>query len=122
MHPDNIKRIVASNLKSLRTAKNYTQEYVAEKLGKNDYTAYQRLESGNIDLKFDVAYRIAELYNIPMERLYVEDEHPLVRDVDPKSNYIRKTQIEVNVKLDGSDLSLEHQIELLRKVNNLIKG
>jgi transcriptional regulator with XRE-family HTH domain len=122
---DHFREKIAEGLRSLRVKKNYSQEYVADRLGKNDYTGYQRIETGRTELKFEDAYKLARLYKVPMEHIF----NPDLKNRDEKEsidqihdlNY-KKNLIQVTVNLDGTDDFLEHQIELLRGMNKVISG
>jgi transcriptional regulator with XRE-family HTH domain len=115
---------IAENLKELRLEHNYSQEYLGEVLGKNDYTAYQRLEHGKAELKFADAYKLARLYKIPMEHIFDpelrKEDSLLVKD--HPITYKKKNLVQITVNLDGSEDFLESQIELLRGMNKVISG
>lgn len=120
---DHVKAKIAYQLKSLRAKKNYTQEYVAELLQKGDYTAYQRLEHGKVDLKFEDAFKLAEIYGVRMEEIMnpSDDREDSIADLERES-YIRmkKNSLQLSVVLDGDEINLARQIELLKGVNGLL--
>lgn len=116
---------IAQNLKELRLEHNYSQEYIGEVLGKNDYTAYQRLEHGKADLKFSDAHKLARLYKIPMEHIFdpeLRKEDSLLMKDHPIGNYKKKNLVQITVNLDGSEDFLEQQIDMLRGMNKVIAG
>ncbi|RZS94713.1 helix-turn-helix domain-containing protein [Cecembia calidifontis] len=51
-----LKSHIAENLRKHRVLRGYTQEYIAEYLGKKDYTAYSRYEQGRSNLNPDCSY------------------------------------------------------------------
>jgi transcriptional regulator with XRE-family HTH domain len=116
---------VAANLRRLRLEKDYSQLYVSEILGKTDYTAYQRLESGKTELKLEDAVKLSELYKIPIERIW---DNSLAQEKTEVGENPREYQIlgapkkvQIQVQLDGSESMLQDQIELLTSINKVVK-
>jgi len=116
---DLVKSRIAQGLKSLRLEANYTQEYIADVLGKGDYSAYYRLEAGKTELKFEDAFKLSQLYNVPMEQIYDPD---LKKNIvyEPREDYKPANSLQMNVVLDGKETTLKKQVELLTKVNALL--
>lgn len=120
---DQIKAKIARQLISLRTKKKYTQGYVAKILGKGDYTAYQRLEHGKVDLKYEDAFKLAELYGLRMEEIM----NPVEMSPEGLGNFerdsylrIKKNSLQLVILLDGDEVNLARQIELLKEVNGFL--
>ncbi len=120
---DQVKAKIAFQLKSLRTKKNYTQEYVAELLKMGDYTAYHRLEHGKTILKFEVAFKLAKIFGVKMEELM----NPIEKDQDECDNlqrdsylWIKKNSLQLVILLDGDEINLARQIELLKEMNGFL--
>ena len=114
-----MKSHIAENLRKHRVLRGYTQEYIAEYLGKKDYTAYSRYEQGRSNLKMEDAIRLAELYEVDVQELI-----SVVPSVKTNHEYTKKMngngQISVLVDLDGTQNSLESNILRLKKINELI--
>jgi transcriptional regulator with XRE-family HTH domain len=114
-----LKSHIAENLRKHRVLRGYTQEYIAEYLGKKDYTAYSRYEQGRSNLKMEDAIRLAELYEVDVQELI-----SVIPSVNANHDYTKKTngngQISVLVDLDGTQNSLESNILRLKKINELI--
>lgn len=113
---------IAQGLKALRLEHNYTQEYLADVLGKGDYSAYYRLESGKTELKFEDAFKLASLYSISMEEIYDPALRGSSRIMSEARTQLQPaSRMNVNVVLDGQEQTLQKQIDLLTKVNELLK-
>jgi transcriptional regulator with XRE-family HTH domain len=114
-----LKNHIAENLRKHRVLRGYTQEYIAEYLGKKDYTAYSRYEQGRSNLKMEDAIRLAELYEVDVQDLIGTPPSFSTQNDFPKKNG-NHGQISVLVDLDGSTNSLESSILRLKKINELI--
>lgn len=54
---------VKETIKDLRKANNYTQEYVAEKLGISQ-NAYSKIELGHSGISIKKLFKFSEIYNV----------------------------------------------------------
>lgn len=117
------KMIIGQGLKSLRLDRNYTQEFVASVLGNADGTSVYRLESGKVDLKLEDAMKLAELYDVSVDRIYnpKRTKEEELSD-NPRSSYGLRNQIHLSIILDGTPKNLQKQIEMLTKVNAALAG
>jgi len=112
-----LKSHIAENLRKHRVLRGYTQEYIAEYLGKKDYTAYSRYEQGRSNLKMEDAIRLAELYEVDVQELISKI---------PSVNHLQESQkkqsglVSILIDLDGSSGKLESNIQRLKKINDLI--
>lgn len=121
-----LKSNIAENLRKHRVLRGYTQEYIAEYLGKKDYTAYSRYEQGRSNLKMEDAIKLSELYEVDVQELI--SVAPTVNhsyDFSKKANGNNQNgngngHVSVLVDLDGSSSSLESNIIRLKKINELI--
>lgn len=112
-----LKSNIAENLRKHRVLRGYTQEYIAEYLGKKDYTAYSRYEQGRSNLKMEDAIKLADLYQVDVQELI--SVSPKVNDSfenHKKANGL----ISILVDLDGSSSMLESNIIRLKKINELL--
>lgn len=59
---------INDNIKSMRELKNYTQEYMAQRL---DITqaAYSKIEKGNTSISFDKLEKIATVFEVDLEAI-----------------------------------------------------
>lgn len=112
-----LKSNIAENLRKHRVLRGYTQEYIAEYLGKKDYTAYSRYEQGRSNLKMEDAIKLADLYQVDVQELIsVSPKINQTFDNHKKSNGL----ISILVDLDGSSSTLESNIIRLKKINELL--
>jgi len=112
-----LKSNIAENLRKHRVLRGYTQEYIAEYLGKKDYTAYSRYEQGRSNLKMEDAIKLADLYQVDVQELIsVSPKINQSFDNHKKSNGL----ISILVDLDGSSSTLESNIIRLKKINELL--
>jgi transcriptional regulator with XRE-family HTH domain len=113
---------IAQGLKKLRLEHEYSQEYLAEKLGKADPSGYQRIESGRTELKFEDAYLLAKIYQVPLEQIYDPNLRPAEVLSDNPIQYGKSNQLQVSVILDGKEHTLKKHIEMLSNVNKLLSN
>lgn len=112
-----LKSHIAENLRKHRVLRGYTQEYIAEYLGKKDYTAYSRYEQGRSNLKMEDAIRLADLYEVDVQELI---------SIIPSANHLQDSKkkqsglVSILVDLDGNSGKLESNIQRLKKINDLI--
>jgi transcriptional regulator with XRE-family HTH domain len=112
-----LKSNIAENLRKHRVLKGYTQEYIAEYLGKRDYTAYSRYEQGRSNLKMEDAIKLASLYEVDVQELIsVSPTSSHSSEIQKKSNGL----VSILVELDGSSSTLENNISRLKKINDLL--
>lgn len=60
-------------LRELRESRGITQTYISKKLGFSTVSAYNLIESGQRGLQVDKAKKIAEIFNVKMEDLFLEN-------------------------------------------------
>ena len=70
--------LLGGRIKALRTAKNYTQEQVAEQLGISRQK-YARIENGSNSITFDILTKVAEILDVTVGDITrILDEEPAV--------------------------------------------
>lgn len=110
----------------LREEHKYSQEYLSEYLGKNDYSTYGKIENGKSRISNYDLYKIASLYNISVEELINPSYHSK-KEVVQLSNedqavyHYKKNTLNINIELDGSDLTLDKSLDMIKKINELLK-
>ncbi|HVU58465.1 MAG TPA: helix-turn-helix transcriptional regulator [Puia sp.] len=75
--------MTGQKLRLLREFRNYSQEYIAEKLGITQH-AYSRLENNQTKLTAERLERLAAILNIPPLEL-LSDKEPVIHFSDPPS-------------------------------------
>lgn len=76
--------MTGQKLRLLREFRNYSQEYIAEKLGITQH-AYSRLENNQTKLTAERLERLASILNIPPLEL-LSDKEPVIYFSDPVSS------------------------------------
>ncbi|WP_186757586.1 helix-turn-helix domain-containing protein [Echinicola salinicaeni] len=113
-----LKQHIAENLRKYRVLRGFTQEYIADYLGKKDYTAYSRYEQGRSNLKMDDAIKLSELYEVEVQDL-INGSPGIKQKKEGEGNL--ENNLSLMVTLDGSQETLEDQLKRLKKVNSLIE-
>lgn len=119
-HMKEQKAKIAYHLKQLRTKYNYTQAFIADELGKGDYTGYQRLEAGKADLKLEDAAKLAEVYKISIDEIFDPLNGKKSQFPINEAFYGNPSILNMTITLDGREDTLKKQIELLTKINALL--
>ncbi|WP_200975873.1 helix-turn-helix domain-containing protein [Echinicola sp. 20G] len=114
-----LKQHIAENLRKYRVLRGFTQEYIADYLGKKDYTAYSRYEQGRSNLKMDDAIKLSKLYDVEVQELI--NGSPRISPNGVHGDSSSSNSFSVLIKLDGSMETLENQLKRLRKLNTLIE-
>ncbi len=64
---------IGNKIKKIRELKNYTQEYMADRLGINQ-SGYSRLENDTSDITLSQIEKLSEIFNMRVEDLMTFDE------------------------------------------------
>ncbi|HWK07780.1 MAG TPA: helix-turn-helix domain-containing protein [Puia sp.] len=125
--------MTGQKLRVLREFRNYSQEYIAEKLGITQ-NAYSRIENNQTKITAERLGRLAGILNIPPMEL-LSDKEPVLHFSDPSSHpaqppkedhwreiieNTRQLYGQVIVSKDERIASLENEIFLLRKEKDRI--
>jgi transcriptional regulator with XRE-family HTH domain len=104
---------IGQRIRKIRENKEYTQEYVANKLDISQNT-YSKIESGNIKLTIDRIGELSKILDIPIEDL-LSDESKIF---NLNNNHIEKFYIE-NLQEENKGLvqSLKDQVKYLQEEN-----
>lgn len=106
--------MIGTKIKNIRELKNYTQDFMAEKL-KMTQAGYSKLERGETDITYSKIEEIAEILEVPIEDLIAFDKQKFfnsfnnVKGSNVGSIYINEMSKEVK-KL------YEDKIDLLNKL------
>ena len=65
--------MLGANLRYLRLKFGYSQNYIAQYLGKKSFTTVQKWESGIADPPLEVVGKLADLYDVSIDDLYYSD-------------------------------------------------
>ena len=88
---NDIKKIIASNIISLRKKHNMTQNELAEKLNYSD-NAVSRWERGDVTPSVKTLQQISEIFSVPLESLFKENVVTVLNN-DEKKQKIAKLSV-----------------------------
>ncbi len=91
---------VADRIKEHRLQKNYSQDYIAKKLGISQ-KAYSKIENNETRLNVEALVSIAEIMQIPVNQFFTEAKAPVLNDFSSGregDNVIYKTQNDNNIE------------------------
>jgi transcriptional regulator with XRE-family HTH domain len=77
------------NLRKLRVHANYSQEYVAEKMGIS-LTTYSRIERGVSAIDFEYIVKAAQLYKMTLDELANYGDPQFQKSKNVKAEYLKK--------------------------------
>jgi len=113
---------IGNKIKKIRELKNYTQEYMADRLGINQ-SGYSRLENDTSDISLSQLDKISEIFNMKTEDLLTFDEKIVfnnyadAKDFVVGNNYNGMTEKEKELYEKTIKL-LEDKINLLMQMNS----
>jgi transcriptional regulator with XRE-family HTH domain len=85
---------IYDRLKKVRLEKNYSQDYLAKKLGLTQ-KAYSKIENNETKLNVDVLQRLSEILEVPIEVFFRTHNQPNLNDFSSRNggdNVIYKTE------------------------------
>lgn len=110
---------IGYKIKKYREQKNYTQQYMSDRLNISQNT-YSKIETGGIKLTVDRLNQIAEILDVPIEQILINDNQIFNfhnSNVEKFYGYI-ETLHEDNKELIQTTINLlNEQLEYLRKEN-----
>lgn len=105
---------IEEKIKNLREIKNFTQEFMAEKLGITQ-AAYSKLESGNTKISYSKIEEISNIFGIQVEELLSFDSQKYFNSFN---NVKGSNNGSVTIKVEEGDIKqlYEDKISLLQKL------
>ena len=118
---------IGNKIKKVRELRNYTQEYMAEKLNMSQ-AGYSKIERDEVDINFDKIEKISEILNITPSALVGFDEKYVFHNYSQTTNsfginsdssfaQVKQLYEEQIVLLRDKIKYLEEKIETLEKRN-----
>lgn len=104
---------LAKNIRYLRKKRNWSQEDLADKLGKKSYTTIQKWESGVGDPTFKTLQDLARVFGVDIDSLANSD-----LEVDGKDNAL--SIAEASMLADYRSLNLEGQEKVQGYIADLL--
>lgn len=111
---DILKEKLSEKLRILRNRHGFSQEYMAQVMGKNDHTAYQRIETGRTEIKLDDFVKLAKIFSVPLDDLLNLDELPVRAKVNDNKQV---TEIPFTITLNGDLENFEKLVVVARQIN-----
>ena len=105
---------IVEKIKNLREMKNFTQEFMAEKLGITQ-TAYSKLECGSTKISYSKIEEISKIFDIQVEELLAFDSQKYFNSFN---NIKGSNNGSVTIKVEEGDIKqlYEDKINLLQKL------
>ncbi len=72
-------KTVADRIKEMRLKKNYSQDYIAKRLGISQ-KAYSKIENNETRLNVDALLSIADVLEIPVNHFFTDSKAPILND------------------------------------------
>ena len=104
---------LAKNIRYLRRKRNWSQEDLAEKLGKKSYTTIQKWESGVADPPFKTLQELARVFGVDIDSL-------ARADLEYGGQYDAVSISEAAILSDYRSLNLEGQEKVQSYITDLI--
>jgi transcriptional regulator with XRE-family HTH domain len=106
---------IMDNIKALRAIKNYSQQYIADKLG-CDYSTYGKIESGKTTLTVNRLFLLADIFEVDVKQLLFGNEHsePSIGSIGTATNSSPKIIIEI--PLSGNESTLYQFKDIIAKL------
>jgi len=117
---------VAQRVRKVRVEKNFSQDYLAKKLGLSQ-KAYSKIENSESKLNVDTLIKISEILDTPITNFLDESSRPIVNDYSNRTGgdniiykniYNEKTEDLYNQLLKAKDDIInakQSEIEVLKK-------
>jgi transcriptional regulator with XRE-family HTH domain len=105
-------------MRKIRVLKNYSQEYVAEKIGVS-VSSYARYESKKVEIDFFSVLKLVDLYKMTLDE-FIHFEDPDFKAEEPKFSYQKKWSVQVIISLDGTVETLNTAFKKLTAMNATI--
>lgn len=107
--------VLGTKLKKIREFKNYTQEYMSEKLNMSQ-SSYSRLESNEVDIPFTKLQQIADILEIKINELIEFDAKYFFNTVNAQT-----INGDLNITSERERNLYEQQIESLKREVEYLK-
>lgn len=99
---------INEKIKEFRERHEFSQEYVGSKLGISQQ-AYQKIENGTTELKIEILYMLAKIYNVGCYEFIGNADSELQEIFDSKNNEIENLKFEI-IKLNETIFDLQNEL------------
>ena len=103
--------LIGEKIRKLREFREYSQDYVAKKL-KMTQGGYSRMERGEIDIPFSRLEQVAEVLDMPVDKLIGYDDKQMMINYITNGNILSNNLVveELTKQYDLRILSLENEV------------
>ncbi len=111
---------IGEKIRKLREFRQYSQDYVAKKL-KITQGAYSRMEQGEIDLPFSRLEKVAEVLEMPVEKLVGYDDKQMMINYIANNCNLTTTGNILSNNLSVEELTKQYDLHILSLENEVIR-
>jgi len=134
--PKRITNLLTNQVYFLRISKGLTQKQFAEKLDEVETDTISKIEQRKIGLSLDIAYKISKTFNVPIGKLFDDDEEETIADsilnkfndlfdislrISPKNNIKTFLTLSFNEKIFKLLFETEYAKMFLEEEENQLK-
>jgi transcriptional regulator with XRE-family HTH domain len=112
--PHSLSKIM-DNIKALRAIKNYSQQFIADKLG-CDYSTYGKIESGKTTLTVNRLFLLADIFEVDVKQLLFGNDHNEVSNRISTGGQPGVPKIIIEIPLGDQDTATLPLKDLLTKL------
>ncbi len=106
---------ILNNLKALRAIKNYSQEFIADKLG-CDYSTYGKLENGKTELTINRLFMLADIFGVSVNQLMFEQVPYSEKSMGSGISSTDGPKLTLEIPLNSAELGTDQIKQLLEKL------
>jgi transcriptional regulator with XRE-family HTH domain len=117
---DAVKEKVITNIKTIRETKNYSEEYMADKMGISQST-YNRKENGEGDFTLTELIKMADVLEVSVSKIIDMDLAKVINQYhiqDQSSGYVENQTVMSDAGYKAALAQYEKEVEYLKQQNS----
>jgi transcriptional regulator with XRE-family HTH domain len=117
---DAVKEKVITNIKTIRETKNYSEEYMADKMGISQST-YNRKENGEGDFTLTELIKMADVLEVSVSKIIDMDLAKVINQYhiqDQSSGYVENQTVMSDAGYKAALAQYEKELEYLKQQNS----